>query len=390
MYIITLLLFFYSPIIALLLCFVCMCFSKKPYLYCILIALCIAIVAFFFEPPSSYDLYRIFEKVEWLKEIGIVDFFEIYSNNLEIVFNLVLYFIVKVFDKHFIPMIFSLIGYLIMFYIICDYSKIKKLTPWQTTFVVIIFLLFYQHMYLISGIRNFIAMILFVLLLYIEKIKKVENNITHLLYLIPLLFHNSMIIFILFRILIEFKEKITEKIVVLTSFITFFAPMVLLKVLELFKNNAFIFNVYTKLSGYINNDSKFYQFLIVAAMILQLLIYLYMYIYVQKKGLAQNKFYRYLKYIIIICISLIPYSVLFDRALVLLSCLTVVLLVDYLSEIKDIHKYNKFLCYSVILLVALFTFRNQIHNYYPSIESAIEIVLHNNFFDLINMMKVIK
>lgn len=390
MYSLALLAFFYSPIISILVCMIFMMFSKKSYLYCILIAITLSIVAFFFTPPPSYDLYRIFEKIEWFKNMNILEFLKIYSSNLEIGFNFVLLLIVKNLNKHFVPMIFSLIGYLIMFYIICDYSKIKKISSSKTVFIIIVFLLSYQHMYLISGIRNFIAIIFFVLLLYIEKIKKKENIITHILYIIPLLFHNSMFVFILFRLLIEFKDKISEKIVAFVSAITLFAPFLILKILELFNNNSVMFNIYTKFNGYINNNSKFYQFLIVASMILQLFMYAYTFFYTKKVGLTNTKFHQYTKYMIILAISLIPYPVLFDRVLVLLSCLTVVTLIDYVDSISSINKYNKFFCYLMILIITMFLFRNQVHNYFYDIKSAINIVANNNLYNLLKLMGVIK
>ena len=389
MYIVALITFFCSPIISILICLILMLFSKKKYSYCILIAIVLSLIAFFFNPPASYDLYRIFEKVSWLKNTTFVDFFKIYSGNQEIGFNFVLFLIVKNLNKHFVPMIFSLIGYLIIFYIICDYSKVKKLNSFQTTFAILVFLLSYQHMYLISGIRNFIAMIFFTLLLYIEKIKKREGTLTHILYIIPLLFHSSMMIFIILRILIEFKDKIIEKIIMITSVIALFAPFIILKILKLF-NNGIMHNIYIKFNNYINNNSNFYQFLIVAAMILQLFIYAYMFYRIEKKELTTTKFHQYTKYIIYLSIGLVPYSVMFDRILVLLSSLSIIVLIDYLTSINKINKYNKFLCYLLILLISVFVFRNQVHNYLPDISSSINIVQNNNLYDIIGLMKVIK
>ena len=93
MFLVFVILFFVSPLIGLFASILALFFTKKPYRYCILIALSLAIIAYFFEPTSAYDLYRIFEKVTWLKEMSINHFLQMYIGNIEIGFNFCLYVI---------------------------------------------------------------------------------------------------------------------------------------------------------------------------------------------------------------------------------------------------------------------------------------------------------
>lgn len=390
MFLVFVILFFVSPLIGLFASILALFFTKKPYRYCILIALSLAIIAYFFEPTSAYDLYRIFEKVTWLKEMSINHFLQMYIGNIEIGFNFCLYVISNLLNEHFIPAIFCFIGYMIMFYIICDYAQLKQMSSFNVAFTVLIFLLSYQHMLLISGIRNFIAMIFFVFLLYVEKIKGKENIFTHLLYIVPVLFHSSMIFFVLIRILLLVKEKFMDKLVIVMAILIAVAPRVILQILSLFQTNALFSTLYDRLNNYLlASTSNFYSTLILLAMFFQLTLYIYLYWYVQKKksDVKQNKFYRFVKYILILTIGMIPYTVVFDRMLIMLSCLTVILLVDYLNLTFSIKKINKFFCYGVIFLVALFLFRNQLYNYYLDLKSAILNSYENSVTQIIEMRR---
>ncbi len=389
----TLISFFLFPIGSLFLSFVGISCSKNKFsrlVYCIIISIVLSLIAYFYEPSPAYDLYRIFERTEWMKETSLSNIIEIFGSNLELGFNISIYFIANIFGKHAIPAIFTFLGNFLAFYVISDYTMKKQISKTHTFLVVIIFFLSFQHMYLISGIRNFVSFVFLFSLLYIEKINKKESLITHLLYIVPVLFHSSMIVFIFLRILLEFKNKIIEKVVYIMSILAFIAPPILLYVLSFFKSNFLILTIYNKLNSYFSYDtSRFYTFMILLAMFIQLFIYCYMYIKVKKNSSkhldTNNQFYVYMKWILLLGIGVMRYAVLLDRILVLLSCLSIILMTDYFKFLNGYRKENKFMCSCIVLAMAVLLFRNQLHNYYSEIESSINTVSKINILNFNEM-----
>ena len=228
-------------------------------------------------------------------------------------------------------------------------------------------------------------------MIYIEKIQKKESLITHLLYLVPLLFHSSMIVFLFFRILLQFKNKIIDKMVYIISIAALVAPPILLFVLSFFKSNAIILTIYNKLNSYLSYDtSHFYTFMILLALFIQLAVYIYIYFKVKKGNINDNlklneSFYTYLKWMLLLGVGVIRYGVLLDRVLVLLSCLTIVLIIDYFKHLSNFKRENRFLCMCIPLAMSLLLFRNQFHNYHTEIDDSINMVAKVNILNFEEM-----
>lgn len=332
-------------------------------------AFSMAFFAYSFNPPQSFDLYRIFEKATWLKESSLSTIFSIYSGNPEILFNIILYFLATHFSIHFIPAFFSFIGYYLLIYMIVDFCDRKKTKTIIYVMSILIFVLIFNHMLLISGIRNFIAIIFFSFLLYIEKVAKKESIISNLLY-IPLLFlHKSMIFFVLLRLLLFFDLKKSIKVVIIISLFLMLVPNILFGFLSKILSNTSLLSSLSTLSNYINNN-KDYSTLILLSMFLFYLLCIRLVWFVVKK-IELNKFYEFIILALIIIFGIFRYNVLLDRMIFLCTCLFPILLIDYLDILLKSNKYNRkniILCISFILIIAAFMFRNQLHEYWNYVD----------------------
>jgi len=343
-----------------------------------------AFLAYSFEPSPAFDLYRIFEKVEWLKEMSLTSVISLYSGNSEILFNLILYVLVCNFNVHFFPAFFSFLGYFLMIYMIVNYSNKKNISNFIFIVSVIIFFLTFNHMILISGIRNFFAIILFVYLIYLEKILDKESIFTHLLY-IPIIFlHKSMIIFVLLRILLFFDFKKTIKIVTIFSILLITIPNILLSLLSRIISNSNILSLLNVFRSYINTIRP-YSTLILIAMILFYFICIKILCFVNKHE-HQNKFYEFFIFILILMFGSFRYYVLFERLIFICICLFAILLIDYLDiliKTKEYKRENKFLCIFIIVGISTFMFRNQLHEYWNYVNNIIYDMNRTSIIELV-------
>ena len=353
-------------------------------LFSIMFSMSMAFIAFSFEPSSSFDLYRLFEKASWLKDTSLANVLTIYSGNIEILFNLILYFLVINFNIHFIPAFFTFIGYFLLVWMICDYCNKKNAKSYVCFFSIVFFFLSFNHILLISGIRNFIAIIIFVFLLYLEKINNKESLVTHLLY-IPLIFlHKSMILFAIIRLALLLNSKKNIKIAVIFSVIICILPNVLLAIFSNLLPNSIFSSFFLSLNSYINS-TRMTSTLIIISMILLYLLTIRM-VYYNIKHNQLNKFYEFIIIILILIAGVFRYYVLFDRLMFVCICLFPIIVVDYLtnlSVIRSIKIQNKFICIGLIFIITSFMFRNQIHDYWNYINPVVPAFNNTTAIDFI-------
>ena len=258
------LIFLIIPILGLPIYFLFYLFDKekKGILYSCLIGLSLGLIAYYFDPKMSHDLFRHQEVVNQITGMNFLDFIKSIPNfNLEIIPMLYSYFISLFHNIDLLQFFVVSIGYSIIFYILYDYRKRKNLD--KLTFLVTTLFTFFgfQHLYFISGLYCYIAIILFSLALYNEYVKGVNSKKTMIIYILTLFIHTSM--FLPFAVLIIyklFKNKLNYKMIILL--IAFYLlSFVLVEQLDLFLNNSITNNLLTMYKGYtLNNDyyKRFY------------------------------------------------------------------------------------------------------------------------------------
>lgn len=232
--------------------------NKKGILYSLLLGFMFGVLAYYFNPPENYDLYRLKLIVS---ELVNLDFKEILT-------------LTKVSDLEFIPMIYSYLiatthnfnllqffvvtlGYSILFYMLYDYRKYTKLDTISFMAVVLFTIFGFNTLYFISGLYNYIAIIIFAFAIYNEYIKKNYKIISYILYVLTLFIHNSM--FFPFAILLIYKisnNKFNFKSSFLVLFVFFFAYYIL-NFINNYANMSIITKVLNMYNSYVSSNGEF-------------------------------------------------------------------------------------------------------------------------------------
>lgn len=232
--------------------------NKSGILYSVLLGFMFGILAYYFNPPENYDLYRL--KII-VSELVNLDLKEVIS-------------LAKVSDLEFIPMIYSYLialtnnfnllqffvvtfGYSMLFYMLYDYRKIAKLDTLSFIAVILFTIFGFNTLYFISGLYNYIAIIIFSFAIYNEYIKKNNKIISYILYVVTLFIHNSM--FFPFSILVIYKlsnNKFNFKSTSLTLIIFFFAYYIL-NFINNYANMSIISKLLDMYNSYVSGNSGF-------------------------------------------------------------------------------------------------------------------------------------
>lgn len=196
--------------ISILLCF-CLFIAKsdiklKKILSFYLVILCI--IAYFYKPYSTGDLFRIRSTIEWF---GTMDF-EYFYNELvrpsSIPLSRMLYWIFgKLSIGKFISSFSCFISYSVIFYIINDIKDKYSISRMTTALTLFFIMTSSIYISVIGGIRMMISMSLVLYCYYQEHIKKRRSIFYLLLYIGSTLIHEMSIILVVIRFLMMFIDK---------------------------------------------------------------------------------------------------------------------------------------------------------------------------------------
>lgn len=248
-------LFLCVPFIAIPLLIIGIILDKKHnVIYGILLALLLAIIAYNFNPNEMQDLYRYYYEMDvFYSNIDFDRYMEDAFDNTKIVFKALQFLFSQIGNFRLLPFFITFIGYSITFYIILDYSKIKKINPYITLFTIMIFMCTFYHINFMSGLAQYLAMTIAFLGFYLEFVKKKKKIIYKLLYVIPIFIHISMIIVLAFRILMIFDFKKTKKYFLIFLIIYAILPSILYNILNLIPRMEIIA---TKINSYMVQGNR--------------------------------------------------------------------------------------------------------------------------------------
>lgn len=327
--------------------------KKNSVLYSLLLGIALGIIAYYFIPPQDYDLYRHHLIVE--NYIG----------------KDLTYFIssLKLIDREFLPLLISYIisftknvdilqffitaiGYTIIFYIIHDYRKNTSINIFPFIIITLFTFFGFNALNFISGLWNYIAIILFSLSLYLDYIKKYNKKICYLLYFIALLFHNSMIfptiILIIYKI---FKNKLNLKSIIISILICI-APSFLLTLINSLVNIQFFQKIEQLYNAYFQNNYM-YNFYGGTPLLIEItkLIVIIVCLLIQKE---RNKIDNINGFIILLstCIlSVLPQSIVMIRFIMLLQFIGIVPMID---AFKKFTKLRLLIIFGIIILTLIY------------------------------------
>lgn len=312
-------------------------FDKKyNWTYGILLALLLAIIAYNFNPTQEHDLYRYyFEMQNYYTNINFEQF--INSNmfsNTKFLFVLLQFIIAKLGNYRILPFIITFFGYAITFYVILDYSKVKDINTKTTVIMLLIFICIFYHINFISGLAQYLAIIIGFLAFYLEFIKVKKKWFYKLLYILPMFIHLSMIIIPAIRIFIQFDFKKTKKILFVVLAIYVLLPNVLYEVIKLVPMMSMVAQ---KINSYmLNTDSIFIMKYEVATLFL-LIFYLYIYYSGRNKIKEEvpEKYINFTEMILLFNICSAPYRAIFTRILNISILAMTIFLMIYFEKVKS-------------------------------------------------------
>ena len=232
--------------------------DKKGILYSILIGLTLGLVSYYFVPKVGYDLVRHQKVLFEITGMSFSNFIRNISNfNLEII-PMIYSYIVSFFKNLDLLQFFIIsTGYTIIFYILYDYRKRINMDLLPFFFITLFTFSGFQHLFFISGLYNYIAIIIFSLALYSEYVKGKDKKKCMIVYILTLFIHSSM--FLPFGVLILYKifrEKLSLKLV-LAAILIFLGSYVLVEQMNVLINNNITNNLLSMYKSYVTNDDHF-------------------------------------------------------------------------------------------------------------------------------------
>lgn len=235
--------------------------NKKKCIYPLLIGLYLGIVAYYFIPPQSYDLYRHHQIVKQLMGMSLNNSILILNHiDLEMLPKLICLLISRFNNINLLQFFITAIGYTIIFSCLYDYKIKAKVN--NTIFVPVCLFTFFgfNALNFISGLWNYIAIIIFFLALYLEYICKAKKVYCYPLYALTIFMHNSMLFPLVILIIYKMSNNSLKIRTILISLVIFIFPELVLS----FINNTFDITILKEIqrmyNSYFTNDNKMYIF----------------------------------------------------------------------------------------------------------------------------------
>ena len=345
------LIYIICPLLAIPLIIIGIATSNKTRIYLlVLLAIIFAILSYYIQPPETFDLYRYHVVMERYKYVdSVFDILKI--ADYELLFNMSLFLISKIGNYKLLSCIYTFLAYLIMFYVLNDYSKKIDLSNWKTFVLVLLFIFTFNYTNFASGLRNGIGIIIAIFAFYLEFIKDKKSLIYKLLYIIPCLFHKSLFIIIIFRLLIQFDYKKVKKAYLPLMIGIFISGNLLVNLASVIAQIPIFGSLGYRASVYVNSSENTFSNIFLYTIIVSI-FYSIIYLYNKKKykDNINNKLYELVDMLLIICIAMIPYRVMFVRFITFYNLISILIIADFVKNEKNKNNFW-FAIFGMIILM---------------------------------------
>lgn len=180
--------------------------------YFLFVCLVLSGVAFFFQPPDNFDLYRHYQTLDNFRANGWTAVKNIYFFSTAPVYALYFYLISMLPSNRFLPAITVFITYYLTFSLIYKIS-LKYRVSKKNIMIAFTFVIFgLDYLSAISGVRNILAFSIFSYCLYYDLVEEKNKILCFIVYGMMCLLHNSCVILLGFRIVLFFYNKYTKRI----------------------------------------------------------------------------------------------------------------------------------------------------------------------------------
>lgn len=158
-------------------------------------------------PPTSFDLYRYFLEMDYIRSLDFTEIMKITFSNVNFIWAIFESLVAIISRNNNIIFLFSIPLTVIPFiYILLNSKKEYNLTSRQIIILIFSYFAIVNVTHIMSGIRNALAISTFSLGMYLELFKNKRKG--YIFYILSMLIHPMVIIFLAFRVLSKFIYKI--------------------------------------------------------------------------------------------------------------------------------------------------------------------------------------
>lgn len=326
----------------------------------LLIALTLGLIAYNFSPPTSFDLYRHHQAVEGLMKMSINQAGNLIATSYEPLAVAINFLVAKSKNVNLLQLSTVTCGYWIIFFMLKDYAKKYrvKATPLALTLLFTISSLTYINY--ISGIWNYLAMIIFAFAFYLESQPNKNRIVIYAMYLATPLIHSSM--FLPLILLFLFKlcgERLGKRLFIAIGIIFASLPLIPPVVSSLSG-----FTIFSQLEpmyqAYFASGPRFYNLYAGNVLVMETLkasVYIAIVLLTYKKASIEAK--RVSSFILLLLAAIVTYapvSIAATRFILLVQLLGFPILMDYLSS-KNTYIKLTLVCIILLLSMVFITYQ---------------------------------
>lgn len=249
--------------------------------------ICLCVMAFFYKPSETGDLYRIYNLMDQFSTMQFKDFWNIYIVNSRIPVAYLLYWGVgHTGINNLLPVISTLISYSIIFYVMNKTQELYFIS--KTSLVISLWFLMITSIYIsvIGGIRMMISLSLILYSYFRNVVEKKVGIFEIVFYILALLIHEmsyAVVGVCLVTFLFFYKTKLINKVIFIII------AMIAVAIFGIVFRET-IQNIYNKFLEYIFGEkySDTWEYIMGVLIVCLLLIVLGRFRYLQKKEEYQH------------------------------------------------------------------------------------------------------
>lgn len=378
-------LFIISPILSMPVVLLGLFLEKKhKRYYCFLLSVMIGIICYYIVPNQGMDITRYYEYLDQIRYLPITEALKGISNQTEVITNIFFYLISQLNNNSLIVFFSSLIYYNILFYIIIDYCKIKELTNKQINMIIIYAMITIWIIPNILGIRYAIAMIVFLLAIYLDIVKQKKNIIYKLLYIVPIFIHSSTILFLIMRLILLISNKKTKILVIAIIVLISATPDFIFTLMQNMPGVNIVESVTKSVQNYLINGSETFENINLLKIGLAVGFALALYA-IREKVPKENKLYNYTVLMLALSLAFCYSPTLCIRFIDFTNLLFILMLIE-IGSMKDTLKIKNNIITMYFILMLVFSLRTQII-YFKQPESYNNLIpdkITTNIFSIFN------
>ena len=354
MLVINSILFVIFPIFSMPLSFINMISNKRhAKVYMVFFSIAIGILSMNLFPREDFDLYRYYLKIEnYMQNSFLENITNIFSNFDSFAYLII--YIVGLIGNNTLLQFFSVtIGYILYMNLILNIIKDKKYNTFMSLFIIVLFICSFEFILLYSSFRNFVAMAIFANLIYKQYYRK--EKISIIWYFIPVMFHISMLLPLLIKVVVDYGSKFLKNAMIILSFVFSITIKQILELLYRLSNISIFLLLYNKLKWYSDATILTMQDDYFIFKILIYLFLLFVTICINKKMKEtknDNKIFNYSQILSIVCLCFLFNRTLFIRYTLLLYIIT---FINYFSIRECFNKNIRFILSSIFFAIAITT-----------------------------------